>query len=54
MTSKPNDGGVYFQDEEGRLIKLEEDQVSLDPVTRELALASPAVSGQSTPRDAES
>ncbi len=38
---KPVDGGVYYQDEAGNLVKLEEGQYLLDPVTRELQLVSP-------------
>jgi hypothetical protein len=36
MAQKPIDGGAYYQDADGNLVKLEEGQYALDPVTREL------------------
>jgi hypothetical protein len=36
MAQKPIDGGSYFRDEAGNLVKLEEGQYQLDPETREL------------------
>lgn len=36
MAQNPIDGGTYYRDELGNLIKLEEGDYQIDPVTREL------------------
>lgn len=41
MAQKPIDGGSYFQGEDGTLIRLEEEQLLLDPKTRELKRPTP-------------
>jgi len=41
MARKPIDGGAYYQNADGALIKLEEGQYQLDPVTRELKRPMP-------------
>ena len=41
MAQKPIDGGAYFQNADGAIVKLEEGQYQLDPVTRELKRPTP-------------
>jgi hypothetical protein len=41
MAQKPIDGGAYYQDADGNLVKLDEDQLVLDPQTRELKRSNP-------------
>ena len=41
MAQKPIDGGAYYQGADGAIVKLEEGQYQLDPVTRELKRPKP-------------
>lgn len=46
MAQNPIDGGTYLRDEKGNLVKLEEGDYQLDPVTRELKRPSPPMAEQ--------
>jgi hypothetical protein len=48
---KPVDGGAYYQDEAGTLVRLEEGQYQLNPATRELQLV-PTESPPTSPPEA--